>query len=137
MHAAVGSLAHDAAYGRCPPLCCDPLLRGNVLPARRRDAQSVEPLRLGIECRAASDVGEYLADDLGLFLDYLQPPVLWGGAVPEVNWPHVLAIARSPVEPGLRPLPDRAALVLGEAGEHLEDEPTRGVGGVYRLGGAL
>jgi hypothetical protein len=41
------------------------------------------------------------------------------------------------VESRSRPLPDGLALVLREAGEHLEDQTARGGRGVYGLGGAL
>src|SRR5918999_2567903 len=48
--------------------------------------------------------------------------------------PDVFAVPVRSVETRSRPLSDGLALVLRKRGEHLKDEPTRRVRGVYRLG---
>src|SRR5215218_33204 len=95
----------------------------------------VKALRLRVEGGAAGDVGDYLPHYAGLLLHDHEGAV--GRYVVAVgDSSHVPAAPVSPVEPCPGPLPDGLALVLCKRGEHLEDEPSRWVGGVYWLGGA-
>jgi hypothetical protein len=144
VHARVGTLADDTGDGLRRParrrlaLAVHPRvpLAAPVAPPRRKNAQSVEALGFAVGRRAARYVGEYLPDYPGLLFDHLQPPVLGAGPVAVGEHSRVLPLPERPAHPGLCPLPDVLAVVLCEAGEHLEVEPSRWVGGVYGLCGA-
>jgi hypothetical protein len=119
-----------------PELGAWALLAVAVAPSRGWEAEVVETLGVRVEGGAFGDVLDDLAHDLHLFRHDLEEAALVG-AVAVGGRPEVFAAPVRPVQARPRPLPDGLALVLCEAGEHLEDEPAAGVGGVYGLGGTL
>src|SRR5215217_6302307 len=107
-----------------------------VLLARRPDAFQVQALGLGEERGAGGDVPDDLLHDARLLLDHDEG----AGVVDVVAVGDQARLRAAPVGAVLavaRPLVDGLPLELGEAGEHLEDEPAGRRRGVYGLGRAL
>ena len=110
------------------------LLPATVPPPRSRDAEIVETLGFRVKRGAFGNALDDFAHDLRFFRHYLEVP-MFIGAVSVGSSTEVPAVPERPVQSGPRPLADGLALVLGKAGEHLEDEPSRWGRGVYGLGG--
>src|SRR5829696_454815 len=136
VRAGVGALVDDASDRGRRPHRAGPALAALEAHPRSGNTLVVQALALAVQGRALRYIGNDLTHDPGLVLDDLQADLVRSQPVAVGYAPCVLAVPVRPVQPGSRPLGYGSALVLGEAGEHLEDEAAGWGGGVYGLRGA-